>query len=155
MIIEQRKDGLMVDGKIVEKRPIEYLELSWFTPSTGKNSVLKIEESEKKTKETFVAVLSTTVLPLDGIYRVETIQGSPDIAGVPHYIGHPDTKTLVESFGAVQAESKLFPGLQPGEKAICFPIQQGKSTRATEGFTIPHQNISMSDLAIRIIIRIA
>jgi hypothetical protein len=102
-----------------------------------------------------IAILSTTVLPLDGTYKVETISGCPDITGIPHYIGHPDTKALVESFGAVQAESKLFPGLQPGEKAICFPIQQGKSTRATEGFTSPHQNISMSDLNIRIIIRIS
>lgn len=102
----------------------------------------------------FVAVLSTTVLPLDGTYRVETIQGSPDIAGVPHYIGHPDTRNLVESLGAVQAETKLFSGLQSGEQAVCFPIQQGKSSRASEGFTSPHQSVSLSDLSVRVITRI-
>ena len=102
------------------------------------------------------AVLSTTVLPLDGVYQVETLQAGniPNIVGVPHYIGHPDTKALVESFGAVQAETKLFPGLQPGERAVCFPIQQGKSTRATEGFTTPHQSVSLDDLSVRIITRI-
>ncbi|MDD5487229.1 MAG: hypothetical protein PHW65_06725, partial [Dehalococcoidales bacterium] len=71
-------------------------------------------------KRKFAAVLSTTVLPLDGIYKVETTQEDIDLTGVPHYIGHPDTKAIVESLGAVQAESRLFSGLQPGEKAVCF-----------------------------------
>jgi hypothetical protein len=115
----------------------------------------------------FVAVLSTTVLPLDGTYRVETIQAlgtcpncrgtgevlNIDITGVPHYIGHPDTRALVESFGAVQAETKLFAGLQLGEQAVCFPIQQGKSSRASEGFTSPHQAVGLEDISIRVITR--
>jgi hypothetical protein len=102
----------------------------------------------------FAAILSTTVLPLDGVYKVETAQEIPNLTGVPHYIGHPDTKAIVESLGAVPAESKLFAGLQPGEKAACFPIQQGKSTRAVEGFTSPHQNVSMDDLQVRVIERL-
>lgn len=104
----------------------------------------------------FVAVLSTTVLPLDGVYRVETLPPGqiPSLVGVPHYIGHPDTKTIVESLGAVPAPSKLFPGLQVGEQAICFPIAQGKSTRAVDGFTSPHQNVSLDDLQIRVITRL-
>lgn len=104
----------------------------------------------------FVAVLSTTVLPLDGVYRVETLPPGeiPSLKGVPHYIGHPDTKAIVESLGAVPAPTKLFPGLQVGEQAICFPIAQGKSTRAVEGFTSPHQNVSLSDLQIRVITRL-
>jgi hypothetical protein len=104
----------------------------------------------------YKAVLSTTVLPLDGTYRVETLPAGnlPDIVGVPHYIGHPDTRNLVEALGAVQAETKLFSGLNPGERAVCFPIQQGKSTRVTEGFTSPHQSVSLSDLSVRIITRI-
>lgn len=39
-----------------------------------------------------VAVLSTTVLPLDGVYKVFRVHEAPDIKGVPHYIGHPATK---------------------------------------------------------------
>lgn len=102
------------------------------------------------------AVLSTTVLPLDGSYRIDTLPAGnmPNIVGVPHYIGHPDTRNLVEGLGAVQAETKLFPGLQPGERAVCFPIQQGKSSRASEGFTSPHQSVSLDDLSVRVITRI-
>ena len=46
-----------------------------------------------------VAVLSTTILPLDGkeVYRA---QEALDIKGVPHYIGHPATKEIVEGMGA-------------------------------------------------------
>jgi len=104
----------------------------------------------------FVAVLSTTVLPLDGVYRVMTLPPGeiPVIAGVPHYIGHPDTKAIVEELGAIPAPTKLFPGLQVGEVAVCFPIAQGKSTRAVEGFTTPHQNVSLEDLQVRVIIRL-
>ena len=104
----------------------------------------------------FVAVLSTTVLPVDGVYRVETLPPGqiPSLQGVPHYIGHPDTKAIVEGLGAVPAPTKLFPGLAVGEQAICFPIAQGKSTRAVDGFTSPHQNVSLEDLQIRVITRL-
>lgn len=101
------------------------------------------------------AVLSTTVIPLDGVYRVETLPAGqvPDITGVPHYIGHPDTKAIIESLGAVSAPTKLFVGLQVGEQAICFPIQQGKSARAVDGFSSPQQAVDLADLQVRIITR--
>ncbi len=114
-------------------------------------------------KMKFKAVLSTTVLPLDGVYEITTLPPGeiPDITGVPHYIGHPATKAIVERLGAVPAESRLFPGLEPdaGEveyssRAICFPIAQGKSSRANEGKTIPDQDVDLSDLAVRIITRL-
>lgn len=102
------------------------------------------------------AVLSTTVLPLDGVYSVETLQKGeiPDLVGVPHYIGHPSTKAIVEGLGAVPAPTKLFPGLQPGEQAVCFPIAQGKSSRTVDGFSSPHQDVSLDDLQVRVIQRI-
>ena len=104
----------------------------------------------------FAAVLSTTVLPIDGIYRVETLPPGqvPNLVGVPHYIGHPDTKSIVEGLGAVPAPSKLFPGLAVGERAVCFPIAQGKSTRAVDGFTSPHQAVDLADLQVRVITRL-
>jgi hypothetical protein len=102
-----------------------------------------------------VAVLSTTVLPLDGTYSVITVNGGDvNIVGVPHYIGHPDTKAIVEELGAIKAESNLFTGLQVGEMCVCFPIQQGKSTRAEDGFTT-HQAVTMADLSVRVITRLA
>jgi len=102
-----------------------------------------------------IAVLSTTVLPIDGTYTVLTVADCPDIKGVPHYIGHPDTKAIVEQLGALQAPSKLFTGLQPFESAVCFAIAQGKSKRASEGFTTPHQVVDMSELSIRVVTRLA
>ena len=101
-----------------------------------------------------VAILSTTVLPLNGTYTVCTLENQiPNITGIPHYIGHPDTKAIVESLGAVQSESKLFKGLQPGESAIACSIKQGMSTRATSGSTNPHQEITSDMLDFRIITR--
>lgn len=101
------------------------------------------------------AVLSTTVLPIDGTYRIETVDvSSVDLAGVPHYIGHPDTKVLAEELGAVQAESKLFAGLLVGEQAVCLPIKQGQSNRVFDGHSAPHQNVSIENIDIWVITRI-
>ena len=104
----------------------------------------------------FVAVLSTTVIPIDGVYRVRTLPRGevPDLTGVPHFIGHPDTRNIVEGLGAVPAPTKLFGGLQVGEQAVCFPIAQGKSTRAVDGYTSPHQAVDLSDLQVRVITRL-
>lgn len=109
----------------------------------------------------FVAALSTTVLPLDGTYSVRTLQGAEreealrSLAGVPHYVGHPDTKAIVEALGAQQAPVKLFKGQAVGEETICFPIKQGLSTRASEGFTV-HQAIQeINTLDVRALRRIA
>lgn len=102
-----------------------------------------------------VAILSTTILPLDGTYLVETVEpDSVDIAGVPHYIGHPATKSIVERLGAVPAPSKLFGGLKPREYAVCFSIKQGRSNRAKDGFTNPHQDVTLDDLVCRVVQRV-
>jgi hypothetical protein len=106
------------------------------------------------------AILSTTVLPIDGTYKVYTLAGEArehllnSLSGVPHYVGHPDTKAIVEALGATQAPTKLFTGLEVGEQAVCFPIKQGLSTRATEGFTV-HQAIEeVGTLDVRVITRL-
>jgi hypothetical protein len=108
----------------------------------------------------FKAVLSTVVIPVDGTYTVRTISEPEydriieEMQGVPHYVGHPDTKSIVERFGAIPAASKLFEGLQPGESAICFPIVQGKTNRAVDGYSQPHQAVTIIDLCLRVITRI-
>jgi hypothetical protein len=103
-----------------------------------------------------IAILSTTVLPKDGIYAVHQVENLSQInlQGVPHYIGHPATKQIVESLGAVQAPTRLFTGLEVGETALCFAIAQGKSTRTTQGFTSPHQDVTLDDLAVQVIVRL-
>lgn len=105
-----------------------------------------------------VAVLSTTFLPLDGNYAVTTLDKAsvdPYLIDVPHYLGHPDTAKIAEEMGAVKAQSNLFQGLKAGESALCMSIAQGKSTRAKDGFTSPHQNVMRDDLQLRIITRLA
>ena len=109
----------------------------------------------------FVAILSTTVLPIDGTYEVRTLCNAEReeclsaLAGTVHYTGHPDTKAIVEALGAVPAPTKLFKGLEVGEAALCVPIKQGLSTRASVGFTI-HQAIEeVSTLDVRVMTRIA
>lgn len=108
-----------------------------------------------------VVILSTTILPIDGTYRVVTLRGEEreqslsSLTGVPHYIGHPDTKTIVEALGAIPAPTKLFAGLQVGEVALCVPIKPGLSDRGKEGFSSPHQAIQeMETLDVRLLTRI-
>lgn len=108
------------------------------------------------------AILSTTVLPLDGTYSVKTLKGAErdeclqSLAGVPHYVGHPDTKAIVEALGAVQAPTKLFRGLDVGESCVCVPIKQSLSTRPPWiRFTV-HQAIEeLGTLDVRVLTRLA
>jgi len=117
----------------------------------------KINEEDDEDYETRkpVAILSTTVLPLDGEYDIKTLKEIPDISGVSHFIGHPATREIVEKLGAVKAESNLFTGLKVGETALAFSIAQGKSSRSQNGFTSPHQDVKIEDLSVRLIIRLA
>jgi hypothetical protein len=102
----------------------------------------------------FKAILSTTVLPLDGTYQVKTLDTIPDVKGVTHFIGHPATREIVENLGAVPTLQKLFKGLEVGEQALCFSIKQDRTNRKDNGFTAPHQDVTLSDLSIRLITRI-
>lgn len=102
-----------------------------------------------------VAILTTTVLPVDGVYKVETLDGIPAISrGVPHFVGHPATAGIIESlFGAVKASSNLFSGLLPGEAALVVSIKQGRSSRSSIGKTVD-QDVSVEDLSFRVLTRI-
>jgi len=104
--------------------------------------------------ENVVAILTSTVCPIDGQYEVKTLETRPDrLDGIPHYIGHPSTKALVESMGAVKAISNMFGGLQPGQCALVVSIRQDKSSRATQGMTVD-QEATLNDLTFRIMNRV-
>ena len=101
-----------------------------------------------------VAILTTTVCPIDGTYRVETLATRPEsLTGIPHYVGHPATRAIVEAMGAVKAPSNLFSGLGIGETALVVSIKQGRSTRAQTGVTVD-QEITLDDLDFRALTRI-
>lgn len=108
----------------------------------------------------FICVLSSTVFPLDGVYAIKTLRDAEreaalrSLNGVTHYVGHPDTKGIVEALGATPAPTKLFKGLEVGEQGVCFPIAQGKSSRAVDGFTV-HQAIEdLGVLDVRVLTRL-
>ena len=100
------------------------------------------------------AILSTTVLPLDGTYQVKTLNAVPDVKGVTHFIGHPATRAIVENLGATPTLQKMFKGLEVGESALACSIKQDRTNRNTNGFTSPHQDVSIGDLQFRLITRI-
>ena len=100
-----------------------------------------------------IAVTSTTILPLDGTYSVNRIE-TPALTGLKHFIGHPATAQIVESLGAVKAETKLFTGLQVGESQLCFSIKQGMSDRS-QGGTAVNQEVTADMLDCRVVTRIA
>ena len=99
-----------------------------------------------------VAITSTTILPLDGSYRVARIE-TPSLVGLPHYVGHPATASILEGLGAVKASSKLFTGLQIGESQLCFSIKQGMSDRS-QGGTAVNQEVTADMIECRIVTRL-
>ena len=100
------------------------------------------------------AILSTTILPLDGIYAVRTLAETPNVEWLQHYVGHPTTAAILEERGALPATFRLFPGLQPGQSCLACSIKQGESDRASKGFTTPHQDVTIEDLEFRVVTRI-
>lgn len=79
-----------------------------------------------------VAILSSTVLPIDGDYRRREITFPGNLEGVQHYVGHPATKELVEALGATRAESNLFGGLEVGEACLCVPLAKPRDDGKSE-----------------------
>lgn len=100
------------------------------------------------------AILSTSVMPKDGIYVIRTVaREKVDMKGIPHYIGHPCTKKIVEDMGAKPSKSRTFRGLQIGEMAICVPIKHSKNHREHK-FTRANQIVTINDLCFRILKRV-
>lgn len=113
-----------------------------------------VTREKKPTKDNIVAVLSTSVMPKDGIYSIHTIsKNKVDLHGLPHYVGHPCTKKIIEDMGAVPAPTTTFHGLEAGEEAICVPIKHRKNKREHK-FTKANQIVSLKDLCFRILKRI-
>jgi len=103
--------------------------------------------------KTIRAILSTTVLPLDGTYTVTTLDdvAEMNLDGIPHFVGHPSTKAILDSLGAVHTPG-LFSGILPGENCLAVSIKQGMSTRGSEGKTVD-QHITRDMLSFRLITR--
>ena len=107
-----------------------------------------------------VAVLTSTVIPKDGLYSVASYhrgaaeRGEIVCKGVKHYVGHPSTAKVVESMGAIASADKLFPGLMVGESALVATLRPEHSYREKHGHSGPHVNVTAGDLRWRILRRV-
>lgn len=99
------------------------------------------------------AILSSTILNIDGTYTSQTIEATPELfKGVTSYVGHPNTAALLEDLGAVKSENPKFDGLQVGESYLAVPLYNNPRTE----FHTVHQNIEgMKDLRLILVTRIA
>ena len=88
------------------------------------------------------AILSTTLLQQNGTYTYEQMDTPPDVTGVPHYVGHPATRHLLDKAGAVYTPG-LFGGINPGES---FVVAQLKDARKGQAFTVDQPGVGPDDL---------
>lgn len=99
----------------------------------------------------FQAVLSSTVLSLDGSYTVKTLDAAPDVAGVPHFVGHPSTKEVLNNAGAVYTPG-LFAGLEPGQSFLASSLAQPRS--GGQDATTQETEVTPADLTWRVVTRL-
>jgi len=111
------------------------------------------------------AVLPSTILPMDGTYKVRTlISGdlgdrrtimAANLAGVPSYVGHPATAAILKTCGVVQV-SGLWTGMQIGQSAIVVSLRPHKeATARSTGYTVDQKDVSPDDLVVRLLTRLA
>lgn len=98
-----------------------------------------------------MAVLSTTLLQLEGTYKYMPLSWTPCVSGVPHFVGHPATRHLLDQAGAVYTPG-LFTGLEVGQT---FVVCQLKDPRKGQAFTVDSPGVTPDDLKWGIVTRLA
>lgn len=88
----------------------------------------------------FVAILSSTVLT-PGTFQAKEIPFPASLEGIPHYIGHPATRALIEALDAEKAPDALFGGLEVGQSYLAVPLQRNPREG---GYT---QDVAISDIS--------
>ena len=108
-----------------------------------------------------VALLSSTILTVDGTYKVETLdlEGFKDLVfdkkGIPHYVGHPFTLALIEKIFKdifVFQKGEYFSGLKAGESFLTISLKN--SNRHKVGFTTDKVVTSLNDFVFKTVTRI-
>jgi hypothetical protein len=97
-----------------------------------------------------VAILSSTVLSREGTYQYVTFESMPCIAGLRHYVGHPATKHILDSAGAVHTLG-YFAGLEVGQAYLTCQL---RDPRKGMSFTQDKPNVDMLDLKFGYVKRI-
>ena len=97
-----------------------------------------------------VAVLSSTVLT-EGTFKCQDVGfADVDLAGVPSFVGHPDTKTLLERLG-VESVPGLFLGLSVGESFLAVPLANNKRE---PGWTVDQAVAGLGELRAKLVTRL-
>jgi hypothetical protein len=101
-----------------------------------------------------VAILSTTLISFDdGNYNYKKLT-SPlypyELDRIPHYVGHPATKYILDSLGAIYVPGG-FTGLKVGES---FYVAQLKDGRKGAAFTVDQPNVTPDDIKWGIVTRL-
>ncbi|MDH4330907.1 MAG: hypothetical protein OEV93_05170 [Candidatus Moranbacteria bacterium] len=105
-----------------------------------------------KTILNVVAGLSSTVINVSGQYDV--LVGIPmpkDLSGLPHYVGHPDTKAFLDKLGGRKTPG-LFEGLRVGESFLAFPLQ---NSRKDNEWTVDQALNDIEEIRVTLVTRIA
>ncbi len=100
-----------------------------------------------------IAILSSTVLSHDGTYQYAALPSMPaDLAGgIPHYVGHPATRYLLDQAGAIYTPG-YFTGLEVGQTYL---VAQLKDPRKGGAFTTDVPGVEPSDLKWGMVRRVA
>lgn len=98
-----------------------------------------------------VAILSSTVLSREGVYQYVTFESVPIIGGLPHYVGHPATRHILDDSGAVYTPG-YFGGLGIGQAYLTCQLRDPRKGTA---FTKDAPNVDLTDLRFGYVKRIA
>lgn len=96
------------------------------------------------------AILSTTLCTTPGTYTVAELASLPDVAGVPHFVGHPATRAVLDGAGAVYTPGK-FMGLEPGESFLAVPLRD--AVRRPDTGSVPEQQATAAELRVLLVTR--
>lgn len=98
-----------------------------------------------------VAILSTTLLQNEGTYQYEHCCSLISLVGIPHFVGHPATRHILDAEGAVYTPG-LFAGMNVGESIV---VCQLKDPRKGQAFTVDSPNVSADDFKWGVVTRLS
>lgn len=96
------------------------------------------------------AILSSPICFSGGTFSADDVP-MPDVTGIPHYVGHPATRALLDAAGAVFTPGR-YAGPEVGESFIAVPL--ALNPRA-EGYTSDTAVADLSQLRVILVTRVA
>ena len=101
----------------------------------------------------FKAILSSPIGFAGSTVQFTEVDFPSNLAGYPHFVGHPATKQLLGSLGAEFTPGR-FAGLEIGESFLAVPLAPTQSPRP-DGMTAEAVTVDTSKLKAIVCTRIA